>query len=348
MTSSLFTNVGLPHQGLRIMCEVLAEHEIDPTALLLRAGIDPGASDDPLSLLNGHQEVRLQRLFQQATSHIPGIGYRTGQRYRVMADGPLGLAAMTSSNITDALRLLDELQELGCGLHQFSVVERGGSATAISAETWSASADMQEFLHERFLGAAPSFLRDLRHEALPIDRIESILDRPKHWLNLDAALDAEVVFGAAQTTIHLGPGAGDLPLPMANASLADHYRRVCVSMIDAIARRNTIVHAIYQLLLQREASFPTASEAALHLNLSERSLHRKLASQGASYQAILDNVRLRRARELLDEPGLSIAEISECLGFAEMASFSRFFRRVAGTPPLAYRRIMQGLVNPVH
>ncbi|MEC7258808.1 MAG: helix-turn-helix transcriptional regulator, partial [Pseudomonadota bacterium] len=78
--------------------------------------------------------------------------------------------------------------------------------------------------------------------------------------------------------------------------------------------------------------------AADELGVSERSLHRKLAETGTSYRQILDNVRLRRARELLDNSDLPMSEISERLGFSEMASFSRFFRRVAGLPPSNYRK----------
>ena len=52
----------------------------------------------------------------------------------------------------------------------------------------------------------------------------------------------------------------------------------------------------------------------------------------------LDTVRLRRARELLDGTSQDIQTISDVLGFAEVASFSRFFRRVAGVSPSIYRR----------
>ena len=86
--------------------------------------------------------------------------------------------------------------------------------------------------------------------------------------------------------------------------------------------------------------FPTATQVAEKLAISERTLHRRLATQGLVFSAVLDRLREKRAREYLERSRLSIAQIAEMLDFAETASFSRAFKRWTGMSPLLFRKTM--------
>lgn len=55
----------------------------------------------------------------------------------------------------------------------------------------------------------------------------------------------------------------------------------------------------------------------------------------AQYQA---NMKLLRAKELLDNTELSITDITYKLGFNAISQFSTFFRKKTGIPPLQYRK----------
>jgi AraC-like DNA-binding protein len=69
---------------------------------------------------------------------------------------------------------------------------------------------------------------------------------------------------------------------------------------------------------------------------SPRSLRRRLAGEGASWQGFLSDLKFRRAVERLDE-GFSVREVAEELGYNHAHHFTRFFRRRAGVPPSEYR-----------
>lgn len=338
MKVGLIQSVRLPNQSIRIMAETLSDNGIDPAPLVVEAGLAPDILHDPWGTLTGHQELAFQRLFWRATRHIEGIGFQTGLRYSLIAYGPLGLAALVSRNVTEGLRVFTTMQALGYALLEFDIMEKDGVATGFVANDEYVPADLMEFLHERLLGSGPTFFRDMRQENLPLRLIESRLDRPRGWMDLETRWQTEIVYRAPRSCIHFAEGSGTLPLPLANPLLAENYRKLCQNMLDTSPKRAGVVKSVYQLLMKSRGAFPSASEAAVELGLSERSLHRKLAETGTSYRQILDNVRLRRARELLDNSDLPMAEISERLGFAEMASFSRFFRRVAGLPPSSYRK----------
>ena len=162
-------------------------------------------------------------------------------------------------------------------------------------------------------------------------------------MNLEARWQTEIVYRAPRSCIHFHPGTGALKLPLANALLAVNYRVLCENMLETGPKHTGTANSVYQVLMQVRGVFPNAPEVAETLHLSERSLHRKLASQSMSYRQIIDSVRLRRARELLDTSELPLAEVADRLGFSETASLSRFFRRVSGDSPSAYRKTSKGL-----
>lgn len=80
-----------------------------------------------------------------------------------------------------------------------------------------------------------------------------------------------------------------------------------------------------------------AAAVAQRLRMSPRTLQRGLAAEGASFAAILDRVRHDAALRALRERELSIAEVGFLLGFAELSSFYRAFKRWTGRTPAEFR-----------
>jgi YesN/AraC family two-component response regulator len=58
---------------------------------------------------------------------------------------------------------------------------------------------------------------------------------------------------------------------------------------------------------------------------------------GQSFIDILQGVRVREATRMLDDPSLRIADISQAVGFADVAHFSRVFKKIAGVSAFEYR-----------
>jgi AraC-like DNA-binding protein len=79
-------------------------------------------------------------------------------------------------------------------------------------------------------------------------------------------------------------------------------------------------------------------DLARRWGLSSRSLRRRLAGENASLSTLLEEARLNRAREMLSRRQHTLPQISELLGYSEVNSFQRAFKRWAGTTPGSYRR----------
>lgn len=77
--------------------------------------------------------------------------------------------------------------------------------------------------------------------------------------------------------------------------------------------------------------------AAFHV--STRTLLRRFRDEtGSTPLAHLQSSRVRRAQRLLETTGLSVAEVSARVGYADPGTFGRLFRREVGLPPGQYRR----------
>ena len=71
--------------------------------------------------------------------------------------------------------------------------------------------------------------------------------------------------------------------------------------------------------------------------MSGRTLQRRLADRGATYQSLVDEARRQLAEKLLRDTGYSLAEVAYLTGFSEQSAFTRAFKRWAGQTPRSYR-----------
>lgn len=85
---------------------------------------------------------------------------------------------------------------------------------------------------------------------------------------------------------------------------------------------------------------------AREIGMSSRTMRRKLADEGSSFQEVLDECRMRQAVfEFRTRPHLSIAQIALRLGYSEHSTFTRAFHRWSGMAPQAYRARLAAKIN---
>ncbi|MBK6533536.1 MAG: helix-turn-helix transcriptional regulator [Deltaproteobacteria bacterium] len=82
----------------------------------------------------------------------------------------------------------------------------------------------------------------------------------------------------------------------------------------------------------------TLKRVAAQLRMSERSLQRRLADEGESFDAIVDALRRDLALRYLADPKIAVAEVAYLLGYSEPSPFHRAFKRWTGRTPAEARR----------
>ena len=92
--------------------------------------------------------------------------------------------------------------------------------------------------------------------------------------------------------------------------------------------------ALHQMVLSGTSS---AENVALLFGIHERTLRKRLTTEGTSLQRLVDQTRFELAKQLLENTELPLAEIASALHFADAAVFSRAFRTWSTTNPRAWR-----------
>lgn len=108
---------------------------------------------------------------------------------------------------------------------------------------------------------------------------------------------------------------------------------------DYLARlhQGSLRQQLHECLIQSLPSgVPEQATIASRLGLSSRTLQRRLQEEGASFQAVLDDVRFGLAKAYLCTQQYSLGEIGYLLGFSDHSNFSRAFKRWAGITPAEF------------
>ncbi len=82
----------------------------------------------------------------------------------------------------------------------------------------------------------------------------------------------------------------------------------------------------------------TLSEVAEKVYVSQWHLSKLLNKHGGkNFSELLNTIRIEAAKELLKNPALRIGDVSEAVGFVDMAHFSRVFKKITGTSANEFR-----------
>ena len=81
---------------------------------------------------------------------------------------------------------------------------------------------------------------------------------------------------------------------------------------------------------------PSCEELTALLNMSPRTLRRRLGKEGISYQRIKDNARRDMAISLLSRERMTVSDVAEQVGFSDPSAFHRSFKKWTGQSPGAY------------
>ncbi|MEQ3725086.1 AraC family transcriptional regulator ligand-binding domain-containing protein [Alcanivorax sp.] len=102
--------------------------------------------------------------------------------------------------------------------------------------------------------------------------------------------------------------------------------------------RSPYTQQVIHLLHEQGEPWPSASQTAHRLNMTERSLSRHLKQESTSYRSIRNRLLQERAQFYLHHTGLSVDAIASQLGYRDYSSFRRAFKKWQGCTPSHFRQ----------
>ena len=160
---------------------------------------------------------------------------------------------------------------------------------------------------------------------------------PPHADAYGVLFDGPTRFEAEQTAIRFDARYLDLPVKRDEAAMNQMLQRALPIQVRPYRRDRLLVQRVRQLLLTQPQDTRNADDLATLLHTSARSLHRQLKEEGATLQALKDEVRRERAMALLQRSSKPVKQVAEAAGFQNEKSFIRAFKGWTGKTPGEWR-----------
>ena len=130
-----------------------------------------------------------------------------------------------------------------------------------------------------------------------------------------------------------------LPMPRRDPTLRRLLDRQAQAMLQALPQSSEADRQMQRVVLRMLSDGePTLARAAAAMHMSPRTLQRRLARHGLSWQQWLDRSREQLAHQYLEDRALTLADIALLLGFSEQSAFNRAYKRWTGRSPGRDRR----------
>ncbi|MCP3098811.1 AraC family transcriptional regulator [Myxococcus sp. K15C18031901] len=181
----------------------------------------------------------------------------------------------------------------------------------------------------------------LVNSQLPQREVTFPFPAPAHQSVYPLLFPGPVRFSATRASLCFDAGYLDLPPKRDEPALRTMLQRALPLTVRQYRRDRLLVERVRAHLVDTRGAGATADAVASALHFSVRSLHRQLAQEGTSLQRIKDDVRHRRARELLGRSSLPIKHVALDVGYADEKIFSRAFKHWTGESPGEYRQRIQ-------
>ncbi|WP_199433197.1 AraC family transcriptional regulator [Qaidamihabitans albus] len=323
--------------GVVLLVDFASELGIPAERVLRGTGIGADAVRDPLAQVEAHQELAVVRNLLRASGADPAaLGLAAGQRYHATSYGIWGYAVISSGTVRDAVEVALRYVEL---TFVFCVPElRDGTDLAqLCCHDEAVPADVRPFLLTRDMAAIFTLIRELLGTPLPARAVRLRLPEPADVAPYADVFGTVPEFGGESSGVVFPRELLARRMPQANEHTAALCEQQCRELLTRRRERTGVARLVRDRLLAAEGLRSDMDSIAAGLGMTGRTLRRRLAAEGTSYRALVDEVREAFAEELLATRALSVEQIAYRLGYAEASSFIHAFNRWKGTSPRASR-----------
>lgn len=332
------TNTLLPAGMLPELLEVAIKNRINIQAVFEDAKIDAdtiGRADRYIKI--EQLDALLESAFRLAGN--PYFGLVVGRDNHHGKLDLLGNLLATANSLGDALDVLLAYKDLLVPYLQFSL-HHGADRARLDVVPDT----KLRFAHTRphaelVVSSLYAIGRSLLSGNLPLKRVGFIHETPKDLALYYEIFNCPLEFGCETNFIEVDLLALDTPLASAYPQYHERLRVLADESLQRIARAQGTAGQVLEMLERRLGSTETSIEAvASCMNMTPRTLQRRLAQEETTFAHLRDQVRHQRACKMLSDQRYDMGYIAEQLGFSDTANFYHAFKRWEGCAPGEYRR----------
>ncbi|MGT0194356.1 AraC family transcriptional regulator [Burkholderia pyrrocinia] len=315
----------------RALLALLIERGFAPEQVCRGLGFGYGDLLD-LNMRLSYRQTRQLITRAQKVLRDPALGLSTGIRQTPVSWGVAGLAMLTCRTLEEAIAYgLEHQGDTGALLEHRATIDRSEMIVEVKPKIFDL--EIEPFLVEEAFSSAVAIVRRLVGPAFSPSRIELSYPRPEHAASYRHVFRCPVVFSASGNRMISELHWLSVCLPDYDEITCGPLRAQLDNMLGRRGSQNDLVETLSSHLRANVDDRQTLRTVANQLNVSERTLRRRLVELGVSYRDLSGQIRCERALDLLHRTNMSVAAVAQAVGFADAGSFRRAFKRWTGHVP---------------
>jgi AraC-like DNA-binding protein len=316
----------------RLAIRALKKAKIDPGPLLAKAGISLLKVGEEPKRVGAENQIRFLEIAAEALDD-PVLGLHLAQHFDLRECGMLYYVLAASANIGEAIHNLARYLAVANESIRVNLSER--KKNTVISTNYKIPRHTDRLFAEYGYAVVLRALRELTGRNVSPEAINFIHGRNTHKTEFERFYRCPVTFNATADCMVFPTELLPTPILTSDKYLLQLLKDAC----DEVLRKRTkisgslramVENEIVQLLPHGKAQ---VEKVASNLGMSNRTLARRLAEDGTSYAAILDQLRRDLSARYLKDPALSLNQIAWLLGYSMVTSLNHAFRRWTGNSP---------------
>ncbi|MET9014914.1 helix-turn-helix domain-containing protein [Streptomyces olivaceoviridis] len=335
MKLSSYQNLRVPNFSVHALCALLEEADLDWQSALANAEIDLEAVNRPGGTIPARKELAFQLQFVALTRDRVDLWIRAARSYTLGSFGIRGLALATAPTIEAWVEAATAMDYAPALLELAPLRKPDGTVTGIECTYPDSPKELIPFSVYRELCVITRLLTWLYGGTFPFTQVEFPLPEisPEALTHVSCNIDC----GSATLRIRWDPKISTRELPFGNAFQHATWIKADTRILETLRTTGDWPHTVAKAIRAAPSFNRTLVNVAAALQVSPRTLQRKLELAGKDFGRVRDETLSDLACDLLSNTDHSISEISRKLGYTDPASFTMAFKRWMGIPPTAFR-----------
>lgn len=203
----------------------------------------------------------------------------------------------------------------------------------------SSDTTKQRFLSDQLLSTSAAIVNSLCIQPIPVLKAHFTYSEPADLTQLNAFFGDHLAFDQPVSCLYFKRESLDYPLTQLDMDLTQAMGRTVEHLFDTGSLQDVFLSELRTTILQLlPAGEMTIDTVASQLNVSRRTLQRRLADRDTQFLQVLQQVRRDLSLSYLADQRLGITDIAFLLGYADQSSFSSAFKSWHGVSPRDYRQ----------
>jgi AraC-like DNA-binding protein len=325
---------------LAMVIDALAAEGISVEDALAGVGISRNATSSPATRVSLNQIIECYRNANKLC-HNPHFAYSTGLRFHFTDYGMYGFAMLSSTNYRKTMQFAMQYHQLAAPLAEIDLKEASGCGiwTITPMAHPHIDASLYRFLLEMQFGITVSLHRDFMGPSFAAQELHVTYGAPDDAPKYSEMLGCPVLFNQSENQLRFDAAWLDRTPKLGNEITYLTVVELCDRLMEDLQLHLGLAGKVRQLLLTNMLRPLSFSDVASNLNMSARTLRRKLREEKTSFRNLVDELRMEMAIRYLRETDLTVEHISESLGFSDVANFRQAFRRWTKAAPHKFRKM---------